>query len=109
MGDSAGDFEKLLLLAVLRLGDDAYGAAIIEELGRRTGREVSPGAAYVALRRLEEKGMLRSRTGEPTAERGGRAKRYYAVRRDGLSVLRAAQRDWRAMVEGLETLLESEA
>jgi DNA-binding PadR family transcriptional regulator len=107
MGDSAGDFEKLLLLAVLRLGDGAYGAAIIDEMSRRTGRVVSPGAAYVALRRLEEKGMLRSRTGEPTPERGGRAKRYYEVRKDGLGVLRTARRDWEAMLEGLETLLES--
>lgn len=107
MGDSAGDFEKLLLLAVLRLGDDAYGAAIIEEVTRRTGRDVSPGAAYVALRRLEDKGMLRSRTGEPTPERGGRSKRYYEVRTDGLAVLRSARHDWEAMIEGLEALLES--
>jgi len=109
MGDTAGDFEKLLLLAVLRLGDEAYGAAIIDEMSARTGREVSPGAAYVALRRLEDKGMLNSRTGEPTPERGGRAKRYYAVRKDGLDVLRAARRDWDAMVEGLEAVLESES
>lgn len=109
MGDTAGDFEKLLLLAVLRLGDDAYGAAIIDEMSARTGREVSPGAAYVAFRRLEDKGMLSSRTGDPTPERGGRAKRYYAVRTGGLAVLRAARRDWEAMVEGLEAVLESES
>jgi len=107
VGDSAGDFEKLLLLAVLRLGDQAYGAAIIDEVSARTGREVSPGAAYVALRRLEDKGMLRSRTGEPTPERGGRAKRYYDVRRDGLAVLKTARHDWEAMLEGLESMLET--
>ena len=107
MGDTAGDFEKLLLLAVLRLGDDAYGAAIIDELNQRTAREVSPGAAYVALRRLEDKGMLRSRTGEPTPERGGRAKRYYEVRHDGIDVLKTAREEWDAMAEGLETRLES--
>lgn len=109
MGDTAGDFEKLLLLAVLRLGDNAYGAAIIDEMSARTGREVSPGAAYVALRRLEDKSMLSSRIGEPTPERGGRAKRYYAVRTDGLAVLRAARRDWEAMVEGFEAVLEAES
>ena len=109
MGDTAGDFEKLLMLAVLRLGERAYGAAIIDEVGERTGREVSPGAAYVALRRLEDKGLLRSRTGEPTPERGGRAKRYYDVRREGLAVLKAARQAWEAMAEGLEATLESES
>ena len=106
MGDSIGEFEKLLLLAVLRLGEAAYGGAIIEELGPRTGRDVSPGAVYVALRRLEDKGMLRSRKGEPTPARGGRAKRYYSVRRDGVVALQAAREAWEAMLEGLEAELE---
>lgn len=109
MGDSAGDFEKLMLLAVLRLGNEAYGAAIIDEVGARTKRDVSPGAVYVALRRLEDKGMLRSRTGEPTPERGGRARRYYEVRRDGLGVLKTAHEEWSAMAEGLDALLESDS
>ena len=106
MGDSIGEFEKLLLLAVLRLGNQAYGAAIIDELVERTGREVSPGAVYVSLRRLQDKGMLRSRAGEPTPTRGGRAKRYYAVRRDGVAALKAARQAWDAMVDGLEAELE---
>lgn len=106
MGNSAGDFEKLLLLAVLRLGEGAYGAAVIDQVCERTGREVSPGAAYVALRRLEDKGLLRSRTGDPTPERGGRAKRYYTLRQDGLAVLKTARHDWEVMIEGLESLLE---
>ena len=108
MVDSVGDFEKLLLLAVMRLGENAYGAAIIDEVADRTGREISPGAVYVALRRLEDKSMLRSRLGEPTAVRGGRPKRYYAVRRDALAALKASQHDWDSMVEGLEGMLESE-
>ena len=109
MVDTVGDFEKLLLLAVMRLGDEAYGASITEELTARTGREISPGAVYVALRRLEAKSMLRSRLGEPTAARGGRPKRYYAARRSALDVLRASQREWDAMVEGIEPMLESDA
>ncbi len=108
MGDSIGEFEKLLLLAVLRLGDGAYGAAIIDELVELTGREVSPGAVYVSLRRLEDKGMLRSNIGEPTPARGGRAKRYYQVRRDALVALRAAREQWDAMVDGLDAELEFE-
>lgn len=109
MGESLGDFERLLLLAVMRLGEEAYGAAIIDELMERTGREVSPGAVYVALRRLEDKSMLSSRLGEPTPERGGRPKRFYAIRHDGLSALRASRREWEAMLEGLEGALESES
>jgi DNA-binding PadR family transcriptional regulator len=107
MSELLGEFEKLLLLAVMRLGDDAYGAAIIEELRERTGREVSPGAVYVALRRLQDKGMLRSRVGEPTPARGGRAKRYYTVRRDAVIALREARDAWEAMIDGLEAELSS--
>jgi len=106
--DSVGDFEKLLLLAVMRLEDGAYGAAITEELETRTGRSISPGAVYVGLRRLEDKSMLRSTMGEATAERGGRPKRFYNIRRDALTVLRSSQREWDAMTEGLEAMLESD-
>lgn len=106
MGDGIGEFEKLLLLAVLRLRDGAYGAALIEELEARLGREVSPGAVYVALRRLEDKRMLRSHAGELTPERGGRAKRYYDVTRQGLVALREARDAWDAMVQGIEARLE---
>ena len=105
MGDSIGEFEKLLLLAVMRLGEGAYGAAIIDELAERTGREVSQGAVYVSLRRLEDKGMLRSSIGEPTPSRGGRAKRFYQVRKNALIALRQSREAWDAMVDGLETEL----
>jgi PadR family transcriptional regulator PadR len=102
-----GEFEKLVLLAVLRLADDAYGTTVIEELERRTGRAVAPGAVYVALRRLEQKGMVSSRLGDPTPERGGRAKRFLRVETGGLAALREARAEWEAMSAGLEGLLES--
>jgi len=105
MGDTLGGFEKLLLLAVLRLGEQAYGAAIFEELSARTSRETSPGAVYVTLRRLEAKGMLRSRPGDPTPERGGRAKKIYSIQEPGLAALREARREWDAMATGLDGLL----
>ncbi len=77
--DHLGRFEHFLLLAVLRLGDDAYGMTIRRELARHTGREIAVGAIYTALARLEARGLVQSWLGEPTPERGGRAKRYYRV------------------------------
>lgn len=109
MGETLGGFEKLLLLAVLQLGEDAYGAAIFEELKRRTDRDTSPGAVYVTLRRLEKKGMVRSRAGAPTPERGGRTKRLYSLEAPGLAALRDARREWDAMADGLDTLLAGES
>lgn len=103
---SLGEFEKLVMLSVLHLGQEAYGAAILWELEERTGRATSPGAVYVALRRLQKKGLVSSRMGEPTPRRGGRPKRYYAVEPEGLDSLRQAQEDWSAMVRGLERTLE---
>jgi len=105
MGETLGGFEKLMLLAVLRLGERAWGAEIFEELERRTQRSVSPGAVYVALRRLEKKGLLLSRPGQGTPERGGRAKKIYSIRPEGLSALREARREWDAMAEGLDSAL----
>lgn len=109
MAETLGGFEKLLLLAVLRLGEQAYGAAIFEELAARTEREPSPGAVYVTLRRLEAKEMLRSRRGESTPERGGRAKKIYSIEPSGLTALREARREWDAMADGLDTLLARDA
>jgi DNA-binding PadR family transcriptional regulator len=109
MSETLGGFEKLLLLAVLRLGNDAYGAAIFDELAARTARTVAPGAVYVTLRRLEKRGLVRARKGAPTPERGGRAKKIYALQPEGLAALRDARRDWDAMAEGLEGLLEAES
>ena len=102
-----GDFEQLVLLGVLRLGDDAYGAAIRQEIHARSGRDVSINAVYTTLERLESKGMLRSRVGTPTPQRGGRRRKYYALRPAGAAALRDAYRAFTAMAGGLETQLES--
>lgn len=106
--DSLGEFERLILLGLLRLGDGAYGAPVLQELEARTGRSPSAGAVYVALRRLEEKGMVASRVGEPEPGRGGRPKRHYSVTAGGLEALRAARDEWAAMLEGVEDALEPE-
>jgi PadR family transcriptional regulator len=88
-----GDLEHLVLLAVLRLGQDAYGIPILDEVSARSGRDVSRATIYVALKRLERKGLLASRLGDSTPERGGRAKRFFKLRPAGLRALR----DSRAM------------
>lgn len=102
---SLGEFEKLVMLAVLHLGDEAYGAAIIQELEERTGRTVSAGAVYVALRRLEKKVLVSSHLGKPSPKRGGRPKRFFSVNPEGVEALRRAQEDWTAMVRGLQEVL----
>lgn len=79
-----GEFELMVLLALIHLGDDAYGVPISRELEKRRGRSVSVGSVYAALERLEEKGLVASSLGEPTAERGGKAKRYFRVTKEGL-------------------------
>jgi len=96
-----GDLEELALLAVLRLGGDAYGARIREELSRQAGRTASISTIYVTLMRLEEKGYVRSWMGEPTGARGGKAKRYFEVRPDGVSVLEAVREIRERMWEGV--------
>ena len=79
MRESLGEIEHLVLLALLRLGERSYGVPILEEIAARTGRHVSRPAVYIALRRLEAKKLVSSRLGERTAERGGRAKRYFSL------------------------------
>jgi len=96
----------MVLLCVLRLGDNAYGVTVHEELGRTAGREVRRGAVYVALERLEGKGMLSSSYGEPSAERGGRAKRFYAVESAGRAALRTAREALMHLWDGVELELE---
>jgi PadR family transcriptional regulator PadR len=87
-----GRFEHLLLLAVMRLGDDeAYGMTIRRELARHTGRDVAVGAIYTALARLEARGLVQSKLGEPTPERGGKAKRFYRVLPAGKKAVAKAQ------------------
>jgi PadR family transcriptional regulator PadR len=97
----------LVLLGVLRLEDEAYGAAIRQEIHARSGRDVSINAVYTTLDRLESKGLLRSWVGEPTAQRGGRRRKFYAMRPAGAAALRSAYRAFTAMTVGLEGRLET--
>jgi DNA-binding PadR family transcriptional regulator len=102
LAQSLGEFEQIVLLAVLRLKADAYGAAIRMEIADRTGREPTSGALYTTLDRLETKALLRSRTGEPTPQRGGRAKRYYSVTAAGIGAITRAQQAFHNMLDGLK-------
>ncbi len=102
---SLGEFEQLVLLAILRNGDAAYGVSILEEIRARTGRSVLRPAVYVTLRRLEQKGLVRSRMGERLPERGGRARKYYRVEPAGLALLRASKAALENMWEGLQAAL----
>lgn len=102
-----GDFEQLVLLGVMRLQQEAYGAAIRQEIHARSGRDVSINAVYTTLDRLEKKGLLHSWTGEPTAERGGRRRKYYALRPAGTAAIRDAYRAFRAMADGLDRQLHA--
>jgi len=99
-----GEFEQVVLLAILRLGDDAYGVTIRDEIAACTRREPSPGALYTTLTRMEEKGLVRSWLGEATLKRGGKAKRHVAVTRAGRSALVNAQRAYRSLLQGLDLL-----
>ena len=100
-----GEFEQIVLLAILRLGQEAYGVPIRIEIERRTRRAVTVGALYRTLDRLEEKGYISSAFSQPTPERGGRSKRYFTVRPRGLRTLRASRQALSAMWEGLEPLV----
>ena len=96
-----GAFEHLLLLAALRLGEAAYGVSLAREIEARTGRQVSPGAVYTALERLQRRGLVSSRLGEPTAERGGRRKRLYRVTDTGRLALERRHAALARMSHGL--------
>ena len=104
-----GDFEQLVLLGVLRLElqDAAYGAAIRQEIHARSGRDVSINAVYTTLERLESKGLLKSWVGDPTPQRGGRRRKFYALRPAGVAALRQAFRAFTAMADGLEARLDT--
>jgi PadR family transcriptional regulator PadR len=100
-----GEFEHVVLLSILRLGDEAYAVSIRDEIARCTGRDVSRGSVYITLDRLETKGYLRSRLADATAERGGRAKRYYALRPRAVEALKESRRALVALWRGLESAL----
>jgi DNA-binding PadR family transcriptional regulator len=101
-----GEFEHLILLAVFRLGDEAYGVPVIHEVEERTGRTVTQAAAYLTLRRLEDKGLIKSTLGKPTAERGGRAKRYFEITPAGAALLRDSRAALDKMWEGISPELD---
>jgi DNA-binding PadR family transcriptional regulator len=100
-----GEFEQLILLAILRLGDKAYGVTIraeLAELAERAKRDIAPGAMYTALERLEAKGLIKSRMSDPTPQRGGRAKRYVSVTVAGRQALTRARQAYDRMLDGLD-------
>ena len=107
--NSLGEFEHLILLAVLRLSEQAYGVSIIDELERRTGREVSQAATYIGLKRLRDKGLLTSRLADGSPERGERARRYFTVAPLGLERLRESASALFSMWEGLDPKLKERA
>lgn len=102
-----GEFEYSVLLAVLHLDDDAYAVPIRELIEQKTSRAVARGALYTGLDRLESKGCLKSRMGDPSEERGGKARRYYTVTPAGLKAIRATHEAFSSLTRGLESLLES--
>ena len=96
-----GEFEQIVLLAILRLGDTAYGVTIRREITACTEREPAPGALYTTLDRLEGKGLVSSKYGDPTPERGGRAKRYFTVTARGVRAVARAQRAYQRLLKGV--------
>jgi PadR family transcriptional regulator, regulatory protein PadR len=101
-GEFLGEFEQIVLLAVMRLEDDAYGMTVRREIEDRTGRDVSIGAVYATLDRLEQKGLVRSKVGAPTQERGGRAKRCFVVTAAGVAAVEGTQQALKRMTAGLK-------
>jgi DNA-binding PadR family transcriptional regulator len=100
--DYLGEFEHIIVLALLRLEDRAYGVTVRQEIEIRTHREVSIGAVYATLDRLETKGYVKSHRGDPTPERGGRSKRFFRVTAKGVAAVSRTQRVLRSMSEGLD-------
>lgn len=96
-----GEFEQLILLALVRQGTEAYGVSVCQDLVDRTGRDVSLAAVYKTLERLEDKGLIASSIGEPTAERGGRRKKHFRVLAPGQHALKASLSALRRMTDGL--------
>ena len=101
-GEALGEFEYLVVLAVLRLGANAYGMRVRQEIATRTGRDVTIGAVYSTLERLADKGLLKASMSDPTPERGGRAKRSFTVTGLGVEAANRARQDMASMLEGLE-------
>lgn len=107
MPQALGEFEQLVLFALVHLGPEAYGATVRREIETRTGREVAISAVYTTLERLEGKGLVRSRIGAPTAERGGRRRRHFEMLPAGARALKAAYEAFTGMTAGLERRLKA--
>ena len=107
MASTIGDFEQRILFALIHLGADAYGVSIRDEIEGRTGRAVSAGALYTALDRLEKRGLVSSRLGDPTPERGGKRKRLYSVEPAGERALAHVYESLRLMASGLKSRLKT--
>ena len=105
--ETLGEFEQLVLLAILHLGDDVYGVPISDEIARRTGRTASAAAVYVTLRRLEGRGLLSSTMSAPTPERGGKSRRCVRVTAAGREALRTSRQMLDSMWKGLDPGLRS--
>jgi PadR family transcriptional regulator len=102
-----GEFELVVLLTLLRLGNGAWGAAIRRDIHDRTGRDLPVSVVYVTLQRLEKKGLVRSYVGNPTAERGGRRRRHYLIDTPGEQAVGRSFRAFRTLTQGMEQQLES--
>lgn len=102
--ETLGEFELLVMLAVMRLGDAAYAVPIVDEITERTGRTPSRSAVYLTLKRLEEAGLVSSAMGDPLPERGGKARRYVQILPEGLQLVRDTQAGLKRMWDGLEQL-----
>jgi len=102
--DYLGEFEHIIVLALLRLEDRAYGVTVRQEIEFRIKREVSIGAVYATLDRLEKKGCVKSRRGDPTPERGGRSKRFFSVTAKGVTAVNRTHRALQSMTEGLDPI-----
>src|SRR5262245_39449072 len=100
-----GEFEQIVMFALLRLGPDAYGALVCAEIERRSGRGVSVSAVSTTLERLEQKALVKSRVGDPTPQRGGKRKRHFEVSAVGMKALQSSYRSIRNMADGIEHLL----
>ena len=107
MASTIGDFEQRILFALIHLGADAYGVSIRDEIEGRTGRAVSAGALYTALDRLEKRGLVSSRLGDPTPERGGKRKRLYSVEPAGERALAHVYESLQLMASGLKSRLKT--
>lgn len=102
--DYLGEFEHIVVLAVLRLKDRAYGVTVRQEIQLRTGREVSIGAVYATLERLQAKGYVQSFQGDPTPERGGRSKRFFLITAQGVAAVNRTHNALQSMSEGLDLI-----